>query len=73
MSLPYDHHSSLYSLYPKMNVHVPNFGEIKGPLTIDRVSVRMSFKIGNKKYSETLPEVAVSKDFLMMKGWRENI
>ena len=40
-------------------------------MTIDRVVVNMNLKIENNHYSETPPEGAVSKDFLMMKVWCE--
>jgi hypothetical protein len=33
----------------------------------------MTPKMENNNYSETSPEIAVSKDFLMMKVWHEHI
>ena len=56
-----------------MVVCVPNFGEIRARWSFERVVVSMTRKIENKYYSETPPKVAVSKDSLMMKVWRENI
>ena len=54
-----------------MIVRVPNFGEIKDMLTLSIVAVSMTLKIENINYSPMPPEVTLSKDFLMMKVWRD--
>ena len=54
----------LYSFRPKMIVCISNLDEIKAPC-IDRVVVGMILTIENNNYSETPPDIAASKDFLI--------
>lgn len=54
----------LYSFRTKMIVCISNLDDIKAPC-IDRVAVGMILTIENNNYSETPPDIAASKDFLI--------
>ena len=52
---------SVYSLHPKMMVHVPQVWRDLGPLTIAQVVVILTLKIKNINYSETPQSCGIAR------------